>query len=846
MFRKNSMNVFLRGAAAGLVALGWLWLSWTAAAQVEMSVVSATSVVVEPSNGARQTVFSLSIDDVDPISNDTDGITIQCVLVQNLGTASATDIPFVAFMGASVQTPSNVATATPPVVVPANCPSGAAAGSNIGFEAFINQAQLDAMGFGGNPLDIPDDGSITIEVAAIVAASAALGNGPQNHTLQLRVAIQYQEAVGSPPVTTTFNDAVSDSAADTLNNGGINDFKSLAFTVNTIRIDTPEQTGIVASFQICDNDANTLGLDIDRIRLLQGPHGDALHSDITLLNLEAVGVPGVPGTIMPATDVNGADLNRGGPGLNMPVSFTISDDQCQIFQIKATVASSAQRGRKIHLNLTVFVSEGGVIDASVAPSLQIQNTILIGSGILSIPDTAISGSQVELKIQDFPLPGLGRLEVQTQAVQFDPSVIGIESVTAQAPYQVESFSADNRAGLLRFTLFLDPAQSDSAKTDGTIAVINLNKLGAPGQSTLLLLVVDRVLDKDNKDVTAGIVTVSGSVKLLTPGDVDFDERPTVRDALIVATAIMPCITDTASTIPALSVEQKQSADVAPTQAQAGQVPTCTELNSADVRGISRLAITFGITSAPGPVASSSVRATRTQRPPWWEQLLNQIFGKNKNANAAKVSLTMSEKAPTMTLRVESTRSVGALQGVIRFDPKATTVASIYGLNGNEVTAFSIDNDRGEVRFVALLSPGQKGEGLLGLEVDSNTTTAALTTLDLEYLLDPDGKDIPFVLAVEGSTSPKPFAVSAVRLAADGMAWQLNVVGYSITSAQVEVYDLAGRKQVVSQAKGNALRWQMLDAGGKPLANGVYLYVVTVHGAGGQSWRSQVGKLAYLR
>lgn len=844
MFWQRSVNAFFRAAVSGGLALGWLCFGWTVLAQVNMSVVSATSVVVEPSNGARQTAFTLSIQDVDPINNDISGITVQCILIQNLGSATATDIPFVALAGLNVQTPSNIATAAPPLATPPNCPNGAAGGSNVGFEAFITQPQLDAMGFGGSPLDIPDDGSITLEVAVVTAASAALGNGSQNHTLQLRVAIQFQEDVGSPPVTTTFNDAVSDSAADTLNNGGINDFQSLSFTANTIRIDTPEQTGVVARFQICDNDANTLGLDIDRIRLLQGPNGDALHSDITVLDLEAVGVPGTPGTIMPATDVNGADFNRGGPGLNMPVTFTISDDQCQIFQIKATVASSAQRGRKIHLNLTVFTSEGGVIDASVAPSLQIPNAILLGSGILRIPDTAISGSQVELKIEDFPLPGLGRLEVQTQAIQFDPSVVGVDSVTAQAPYQVQNFSADNRAGLLRFTLLLDPAQTPSAKTDGTIAVINLSKKGAPGQETLLLLVVDRVLDRDGQDITSGIVTVSGAVRLLTPGDVDFDQRPTVRDALIVATAIMPCIGDTASPIPDLSAEQKQSADVAPTQAPAGQVPTCIELNSADVRGISRLAITFGITSDPGPVAAPSARAAQPAKQSWWEQLLKRVFGRNERANTAQVSLKMSEEASAMTLSVASPQSLGALQGAIRFDPKATTVTSIYGLNGNEVTAFSIDNDRGEVRFAVLVSPGQTKEGLLGLKVDSKTTTAAL--LDLEYLLDPDGNDIPFVIAVEGSTSLKPFAVNAVRLAADGTAWQLNVVGHSIASAQVEVYDLAGRKQVMAQAQGNALRWRMLGADGKPLANGVYLYVVTVRGTEGQTWRSRVGKLAYLR
>jgi len=50
----------------------------------------------------------------------------------------------------------------------------------------------------------------------------------------------------------------------------------------------------------------------------------------------------------------------------------------------------------------------------------------------------------------------------------------------------------------------------------------------------------------------------------------------------------------------------------------------------------------------------------------------------------------------------------------------------------------------------------------------------------------------------------------------------------------------------SSRDGKQLRFRALDKAGHPLANGVYLYIVTVRGFNGEILSSQVKKLVILR
>lgn len=93
---------------------------------------------------------------------------------------------------------------------------------------------------------------------------------------------------------------------------------------------------------------------------------------------------------------------------------------------------------------------------------------------------------------------------------------------------------------------------------------------------------------------------------------------------------------------------------------------------------------------------------------------------------------------------------------------------------------------------------------------------------------------PFQLVV----APDP-STMVVRFAALG--W-----GITITAIQVEVYDLAGRRIFDSGfIKGNQLIWDLRGSQGSPVANGVYLYKISVKSPS-IPWRSKVGKLVVLR
>jgi len=67
-----------------------------------------------------------------------------------------------------------------------------------------------------------------------------------------------------------------------------------------------------------------------------------------------------------------------------------------------------------------------------------------------------------------------------------------------------------------------------------------------------------------------------------------------------------------------------------------------------------------------------------------------------------------------------------------------------------------------------------------------------------------------------------------------------------TRMAVHVYDANGRLVYAQTTTGAALRWNLARADGRRLANGVYLYAVTVRGANGEILRREVRKLVVLR
>lgn len=81
----------------------------------------------------------------------------------------------------------------------------------------------------------------------------------------------------------------------------------------------------------------------------------------------------------------------------------------------------------------------------------------------------------------------------------------------------------------------------------------------------------------------------------------------------------------------------------------------------------------------------------------------------------------------------------------------------------------------------------------------------------------------------------------------GRVIRFRAQGTGIAEMSVWVFNLSGRAVFISGwHKGGELRWLALTDEGRPLANGVYLYVVFVRGADGSVLRSRIQKLVILR
>ena len=92
----------------------------------------------------------------------------------------------------------------------------------------------------------------------------------------------------------------------------------------------------------------------------------------------------------------------------------------------------------------------------------------------------------------------------------------------------------------------------------------------------------------------------------------------------------------------------------------------------------------------------------------------------------------------------------------------------------------------------------------------------------------------------------PLSISKVLTSLRFGALTFIAQGTGIESTQVELYGLNGKQVLTAQTEGNRLSIRALDTVGRSLANGVYLYVVTVTGADGTAIRSEVKRLVILR
>ena len=222
--------------AVALITLG----SVPAWGQLEATEVFIEGQILEPGANDPMTdmpmtdlgdgaiVFSFTVTDIDPQANDTSDVEIDCFLIQSLRNATNLHVQAVMIIDdtqTAVAPPDAVGPPSDTAPVGSACDDGAAAGSNIGFEAFIDTSMP------GDGVIIGDGSSKTFHVVVLTQPTATLEtNGSDGKTVRLRVTMFYVESVGSPAVPTNFTLTITDSTQDTISNSGPNSVTQLDLT----------------------------------------------------------------------------------------------------------------------------------------------------------------------------------------------------------------------------------------------------------------------------------------------------------------------------------------------------------------------------------------------------------------------------------------------------------------------------------------------------------------------------------------------------------------------------------------------------------------------------------------
>lgn len=98
-----------------------------------------------------------------------------------------------------------------------------------------------------------------------------------------------------------------------------------------------------------------------------------------------------------------------------------------------------------------------------------------------------------------------------------------------------------------------------------------------------------------------------------------------------------------------------------------------------------------------------------------------------------------------------------------------------------------------------------------------------------------------------AAGPIPLNTHALSVRAlHPLEWEIAPQAPDVATLQVQLYDLSGRLLLDESTTGRRLRFDLRTNAGAPLANGVYLYVITARGADGATWRSETGKLVAMR
>ena len=433
---------------------------------------------------------------------------------------------------------------------------------------------------------------------------------------------------------------------------------------------------------------------------------------------------------------------------------------------------------------------------------------------------------VYIAVRYVPEPGLGEFQLGPEgALVYDPDVLEVISVKGVSPYRVEVYDT-TIPGLVYFIASLKPGRK--AINEGPVVELTVRPVEGvvPGVETDLVIedefgveVVDVFKDVDGKDLVPDIVYGRVRIKLIQ-GDVDGDNVVTASDARLVARFILG--------LERFTPEQQEAADVAPPQGM---------IDVTDVRYIAQAAAGLRELDPASIGNTAALSLSCGQLDP--SAGLSYLWGIR---SPAPIQMTARVENDQLVV-VASNGSPIDIQGTLTFDPARMQVEQVTGMNGYTVLAAQVDNNLGFVRFVVSLIDGvPTGGAILRLEGQGRDSPLKL---EFDLLRDSRGRDLK--ATIDYDLGAIPLLLSQVQAYLGGQGIRFEALGAGIEQIQVQVFNLAGAEIFNSgPVAGTTLEWNLLNDQGRIVANGVYLYIVTVKGSDGKALRSEVEKLIVLR
>jgi Tol biopolymer transport system component len=341
------------------------------------------------------------------------------------------------------------------------------------------------------------------------------------------------------------------------------------------------------------------------------------------------------------------------------------------------------------------------------------------------------------------------------------------------------------------------------------------------QSNVLLSNFDASQKGTDAEDEIGPIEFEIVVPSLMEGDVNGDGKIDIKDAEGAAEFALGLTT--------LTQLQQEAADVV--------LPP-----GIDARDVVRIAeVALGIRSGFG--SEGSGQATPAQ---------------GKALGEAKLSIESGELAPNGTVRISATPAISGIQvgpqGSLSFDPHVIQIKEIRGIPPFQVLASEIDNQAGSAKFMAIALGEPRSGAIIELEVEPVGREGESTVIRLvpDMVLDAQGNELDVEIAEGRLTIGRAVPLKIERIlsvpnpARSGDGMRFVVEGQGIRDIQVQIYDLSGREIFSSGWAENGLTWFLRNNGGRLVANGIYLYIVTVRGFNGELVQSQVKKLVVLR